>query len=105
MTRSIITWSGPTNSLAATNVDYLYASSTNCAITGITGGVAGKMNWATLTVSNSTGGAITVSWTGAGNAVGSSTTNSLSVPAAKQAMFSIWVRANARTNYINVIEQ
>ena len=104
--RAISTWGGPTNNVAVTNVsDLLYVTTTNCSITNVFGGAAGYVSPVTLTISNSTAGAITSYWSAAGYAVGAATTNILTIPAGKEGYYTIWIRNGNRTNYMSCLQQ
>lgn len=99
-------WSGPTNTITL-NTNYQdFVASTDCAITGVKGQIAGQNTWTTLNISNSSGSAITVFTTASGVRLqGASTSAALSVPAGKEALFSFLSRDFKSTNMVNTVEQ
>lgn len=80
----LLTWAGPTNSLALTNTYSLYSAAENCSVTSIVGNAASLAYWHTLQVSNSSASGITLYLTATGlRAANSSATNALSIGAGK----------------------
>jgi hypothetical protein len=101
-----ITWVGPSNALALVNGCSLYQTAGNCAITNVTGITAGANTWHTLGISNSTAGAINLQVTAVGlRAIGTATTNSLSIPAGKVGVLSVMAWGNLFTNYVCAAQQ
>lgn len=78
----------------------------NGAITNVAGAATGQYKWATLEVSNSSGGNITFYMTaGAPRAIGASTTNALVIGAGKVGIISVETRDTKCTNYTTAAQQ
>ncbi len=94
-----------TNSLRLANDYALLSTATDVSITNVVGQISGQHRWTTLWISNSAATAKTVRFLANGRAIGSATTNSLSVGAAKMAVITVESFGNLWTNYSNSAEQ
>lgn len=99
------TWAGPTNTLELSGGYKTYTSSTDVAVTNLSGVVSGEVNWATLAVSNSAASAIVVRNT-VGATVrlqGTGSTNALTVPAGKVGFMEFFTVGH--TNLFSTVQQ
>ena len=99
------TFASASNTLTLNNGYWLLQTSGNGAITNVIGQIASQPVWSTLWVSNSSGSAITFSYTAAGMAIGSATTNQLSIAAGKMGAVSVFGYGSAFTNYCTAAQQ
>jgi hypothetical protein len=90
ITDAILNWGGPTNSIPCTNATLFYASATDVLLSTVTGSATGRKQWASLAVSNSSAGNITLRVTNAlWRAIGTGTTNALVIPGSKVGLLSV----------------
>jgi hypothetical protein len=103
----ITTFASATNTLTvSTNgAAYMFVASTDVAITNVIGSVAGYKAWASAYVSNSTASAITARYLATGTALGTGTTNALSIASGKIGRLLVECVGVSRTNYVTVSEQ
>lgn len=99
-------WAGPTNTLNLSSNYQDFIASGDCNITNVGGQLARQNTWATLTISNSTGGNITVRSTASGlRAQGSSTSAALVIGAGKEGVLSFLSRDFKSTNFVTTAQQ
>jgi hypothetical protein len=90
ITDTVLTWGGPTNSIPCTNATLFYESATDVLLSTVTGSATGRKQWASLVVSNSSAGNITLRVTNAlWRAIGTTTTNALVIPGSKVGLLSV----------------
>jgi len=93
-------WAGPTNGLVLNNNYYYWPATGNGAVTQFWGAQSATAQWGTLIVSNMSGGAITLTVSGAKPA-SSASTNLISIPAGAVRVLSALSFGNLMTNFVN----
>jgi hypothetical protein len=99
-------FTGPTNTINLTYGSQLYVASGNCAVTNITGTISGLPMISSLVISNSSASSITLYTTiPSARPVGSGTTATLTILAAKVGELTVKNVAGKFTQYVTAAEQ